>query len=287
MVGGVAASVAAISAAASASGGAAAQSHTCDAAGAARDPAAGAATPKAGATLAGTTDQQHGSKPRSAPDAAPLVVLPESPACNLAPTPQGPSPHTSTPLPVLKPGAMLATPDSVWSSATSSSLAAEGASSMCSTRLASHTQAAQGTASASSAATASGREGTGIIQPALDIWAVGVITYKALCGHAPFPPDIELSKQLKEGKALPPLAFPKHVSPGACDFIAQALRLTASERPTASQLLAHPWLVATAQAPPADAGQQQQSPLPKGEEHSQAQHEQYDHMESLQEEEHA
>lgn len=94
--------------------------------------------------------------------------------------------------------------------------------------------------------------GAPLLTPAADVWAVGIITFQMLCGSAPFPPDQELAKTLREGQPLPALVFPPDVPALARDFIAACLRLVPAERPSCAQLLQHPWVVTT---PPCGGGE--------------------------------
>ncbi len=83
---------------------------------------------------------------------------------------------------------------------------------------------------------------------AADIWSVGVLAFEMLCGFPPLSSANPYNEQQQQ-QGLPagesPLRFPAFVSPGARDFIATCLAERPGDRPTAAQLLRHPWLKAT------------------------------------------
>ncbi|RSH78214.1 uncharacterized protein EHS24_002675 [Apiotrichum porosum] len=96
----------------------------------------------------------------------------------------------------------------------------------------------------------------------VDIWAIGVITYFLLCGYTPFDRD----SQYEEMQAIcngdykfAPAEFWKDVSETAKDFVRACLTIDPTNRPTAAQLLQHPWLQAatatTVQATEIPAGE--------------------------------
>ncbi|EFJ51962.1 hypothetical protein VOLCADRAFT_56153, partial [Volvox carteri f. nagariensis] len=75
----------------------------------------------------------------------------------------------------------------------------------------------------------------------IDIWATGVLVYELLVGRPPFEVDDpqETARLILSGQASD---FPVHISQYARDFVAQALTKDADLRPSAEQLLQHPWL---------------------------------------------
>ena len=79
----------------------------------------------------------------------------------------------------------------------------------------------------------------------VDIWSIGVITYKLLTGKSPFvgvSKFDELQKLIKTQGLKLPDNFADKYSPEAEDFIRQATSFKPSQRPTARILLKHPWI---------------------------------------------
>jgi hypothetical protein len=75
----------------------------------------------------------------------------------------------------------------------------------------------------------------------VDIWACGVLVHEALTGLTPFhdadPQTAALKAQFRPPRQL------GGATPACADFVAQALTKQAAKRPTALQLLAHPWVL--------------------------------------------
>lgn len=85
-----------------------------------------------------------------------------------------------------------------------------------------------------------------VVQPKNDVWALGVMILEALTGCHPFSPENCSSYNgnvlyaIAHHKAV---ALPMHLSPELQDFLSQALQRVPELRPTAVQLLQHPWLL--------------------------------------------
>lgn len=80
---------------------------------------------------------------------------------------------------------------------------------------------------------------------AADIWSMGCCVLEVTTGHKPWSNlDNEWAIMFHIGIATqhPPLPDPSQMSDLGIDFIAQCLSLEPDERPTATELLNHPWL---------------------------------------------
>ncbi|KAI9912826.1 hypothetical protein PsorP6_005081 [Peronosclerospora sorghi] len=79
---------------------------------------------------------------------------------------------------------------------------------------------------------------------AIDLWALGVVTYILLFGRFPF--DAKFLSQIEDKIVQGVFAYPpdleSHVSPQAKKFIEYLLVLNPRERPPAEMALQHPWL---------------------------------------------
>ncbi|KXZ49127.1 hypothetical protein GPECTOR_23g56 [Gonium pectorale] len=74
----------------------------------------------------------------------------------------------------------------------------------------------------------------------VDIWGVGVMAYDVLVGTPPFNTDDP--NTTVENILLREAEYPDFMSDDAVDFIDQCLTKDPSKRPTARQLLTHPWI---------------------------------------------
>ncbi|KAI9264769.1 kinase-like domain-containing protein [Sporodiniella umbellata] len=78
---------------------------------------------------------------------------------------------------------------------------------------------------------------------AIDMWAVGVITYTLLCGYQPFQAEdqIELIDEITHARYDFHDRYWRNISEDAKDFIKKLLTLDDKARLTAEQALHHPW----------------------------------------------
>ncbi|KAJ1982269.1 ATP binding [Dimargaris xerosporica] len=74
-----------------------------------------------------------------------------------------------------------------------------------------------------------------------DIWSLGCLVIEMLTGSHPFPNFTEMQAMFKIGSNTSP-AIPDNISPDARDFLTKTLALDYLQRPTADQLLSHPFV---------------------------------------------
>lgn len=77
----------------------------------------------------------------------------------------------------------------------------------------------------------------------VDIWAMGVLVYEALVGITPFN-DADPTAASLRAQFMSPKPLPAGVSTACADFVFQALTKQAAKRPSAVELLGHPWVQA-------------------------------------------
>ena len=83
----------------------------------------------------------------------------------------------------------------------------------------------------------------------VDAWAMGVLTYELLVGFPPFNDKQRAAIEEKIRSEQP--RFPSSMSENARSFVLRALQKNPLERPTAMELLNHPWIRAHRRPPPA------------------------------------
>jgi serine/threonine protein kinase len=83
-----------------------------------------------------------------------------------------------------------------------------------------------------------------ILGAAVDMWALGVITFAVLGGYLPFqdPNQFRLMKKILSGTYRYEPKYWEHVSAEAKDFISKLLVVEPSKRLTASQAMRHKWV---------------------------------------------
>lgn len=80
--------------------------------------------------------------------------------------------------------------------------------------------------------------------PPADIWALGVLLFTILSGQFPYrgATDEELYDKICTANYHIPSAVQSSLSDEAKDLLAQLFSIKADARPTAKDLLQHPWL---------------------------------------------
>jgi len=80
--------------------------------------------------------------------------------------------------------------------------------------------------------------------PPADIWAVGVLLFTILCGQFPYrgATDEELYNKICKADYHIPQEVLAYLSEDAKDLIAKLFSIKAEERPSARDILHHPWL---------------------------------------------
>jgi len=80
--------------------------------------------------------------------------------------------------------------------------------------------------------------------PPADIWALGVLLFTILSGQFPYrgATDEELYDKICNANYNIPSVVETSLSPQAKDLLALLFSIKAEDRPTAKELLEHPWL---------------------------------------------
>lgn len=84
--------------------------------------------------------------------------------------------------------------------------------------------------------------------PKCDVWSLGVVTFTLLCGYLPFDTDdesndAEIFKAILTANFEFDAPFWDDVSDHAKDFVRRTLVVDQLERPSASELLSHEWII--------------------------------------------
>jgi serine/threonine protein kinase len=78
---------------------------------------------------------------------------------------------------------------------------------------------------------------------AVDLWAVGCITYRLITGQIPFP-DASLSNYVRDKRLFPYSSLlGNNIERPCIEFIEGLLNISPRERLSAPQALKHPWIV--------------------------------------------
>jgi serine/threonine protein kinase len=80
--------------------------------------------------------------------------------------------------------------------------------------------------------------------PPADIWAMGVVLFTILCGQFPYrgATDEELYNKICKADYHIPSEVLEYISPEAKDLIAKLFSIKADDRPSAKEILNHPWI---------------------------------------------
>jgi serine/threonine protein kinase len=87
-----------------------------------------------------------------------------------------------------------------------------------------------------------GRPWFEVVRPTNDVWALGLIALEILSGRHPFSPDSfngNVLFNIVQHRSIP---LPENLSPELRDFLTLALQKNPELRPSAEQLLKHPWI---------------------------------------------
>lgn len=81
--------------------------------------------------------------------------------------------------------------------------------------------------------------------PPADIWALGVLLFTILSGCFPYrgATDKELYTKISSADYKLPTEVQRMLSSEAIDLLGKLFQIDASKRPTAKEILNHPWLV--------------------------------------------
>lgn len=91
--------------------------------------------------------------------------------------------------------------------------------------------------------------------PPADIWALGVLLFTILSGCFPYrgSTDKELYDKISRAAYKLPTEVESSLSPEALELLASLFHLDADKRPSAKNILNHPWLQGVSLPPPSPA----------------------------------
>jgi len=75
-----------------------------------------------------------------------------------------------------------------------------------------------------------------------DIWSLGCLVVEMFTGEHPYPKLNQMQAIFRIGSSAKP-ATPSDISVDAEDFLTQTFEIDYQARPTAAQLLSHPWII--------------------------------------------